>query len=110
VTLNSTWGSFNRLSFSAVQQPVKLPVAKTGPLEFTLFLNYELPESQNIENGSMIFSFTPKIPTPDPDIYGKVKCYFKATMQAAECIYDNSDPLKTKVTIVSPPFTEFQYS
>jgi hypothetical protein len=46
--LNATWGAFNRLSFSAVQQPIKLPVAKTGPLEFTLFLNYELPESQNI--------------------------------------------------------------
>lgn len=58
----------------------------------------------------MIFSFTPPIPTPNPNIYGKVKCYFKATMQAADCVYDNSDPTKTKVTIVSPPFAEFQYS
>ncbi len=52
----------------------------------------------------MIISFTPQIPTPDPDIYGQVKCYFKATMQAADCVYDNSDPLKTKVTIISPPY------
>ena len=110
VKLNATWGAFNRLSFSAVQQPTKLPVSQTGPLEFTLFLNYELPESQNIENGSMIINFTPKIATPNPGIYGKVKCYFKATMQAAQCNYDNTDPLKTKVTIVSPPYTEFQYS
>lgn len=43
VQLNATWGAFNRLSFSAVQQPTKLPVGKTGPLEFTIFLNYELP-------------------------------------------------------------------
>ena len=52
----------------------------------------------------MIITFAPPIATPDPDIYGKVKCYFKATMQAAQCIYDNSDPTKTKVTIVSPPY------
>ena len=108
--LNATWGAFNRLSFSAVQQPTKLPVAKTGPLEFTLFLNYELPESQNIENGSMIIQFTPRIAKPDPVTYGKVKCYFKATMQAAQCIYDDSDMTKTKITIVSPPYEEFQYS
>lgn len=58
----------------------------------------------------MKISFTPSIATPDPDIYGKVKCYFKATMQAAVCDYDNSNPLKTMVTIVSPPYDEFQYS
>ena len=104
VKLNATWGAFNRLSFSAVQQPIKLPVGKTGPLEFTLFLNYELPESQNIENGSIIIQFTPPIRKPNPDIYGKVKCYFKATMQAAQCDYDDSDPLKTKIRIVSPPY------
>ncbi len=109
VKLNSTWGAFNRLSFSAVQQPTKLPVGKTGPLEFTLFLNYELPESQNIENGSIIIKFTPPIPTPDEDIFGKVKCYFKATMQAAKCTYETNN-LRTKVTIVSPPYDEFQYS
>ena len=43
--LNKTWGSFNMLSFSAVKKAIKLPVGKTGPLEFTLFLNYELPPS-----------------------------------------------------------------
>jgi len=58
----------------------------------------------------MHISFTPPIATPDPDIYGKVKCYFKATMQAAECVYDNSDPTKTKVTIISPPYDDFQFS
>ncbi len=52
----------------------------------------------------MIINFAPKIAKPDPDIYGKVKCYFKATMQAADCQYDDTDPLKTKITIVSPPY------
>jgi hypothetical protein len=58
----------------------------------------------------MIIQFTPPIPKPDPDINGKVKCYFKATMQAAKCDYDDSNPLKTVITIVSPPYDEFQYS
>ncbi len=58
----------------------------------------------------MIIYFSPKIATPNPDIFGKVKCYFKATMQAADCQYDNTDPLKTIITIVSPPYDEFQYS
>lgn len=53
----------------------------------------------------MTISITPKIIKPDPDIYGQVKCYFKATLQAANCIFDDfSDPLKTKITLVSPPY------
>ena len=46
----------------------------------------------------------PPIPTPDPDIYGQVKCYFKATKQAANCTYDNNDPSFTKISLVSPPY------
>lgn len=98
------------LSFSAVRPAVKLPVGDTGALELTFFLNYELPPSQSIQNGTMIVQFTPPIPTPDPDIYGVVKCFFKGILQSPNCTYDNSDSTKTVVTMLSPPYDSFQYS
>jgi hypothetical protein len=66
-----------------------------------------LPPSQSIQNGTMKLSFTPPIPTPDPNIYGVVKCYWKGTLQSANCTYDNSDPTKTLVTMLSPPYDYF---
>lgn len=56
VTINGTIGSLNFLSISAVQAATKLPVNKTGPLEFHFFLNYEIPPSGDTPNGSLIIS------------------------------------------------------
>ncbi len=103
VHLNETYGSLSLLSFSAVRKQVKLPVDSTGPLELTFFLNYELPESGSLQNGTVSVIISPQIVQPDPDINGVLKCYFKGSYQAANCTFDNSNPLKTTITLISPP-------
>lgn len=64
--LNETIGTFNLLSVSAVQAATKLPVDSTGPLEMTFFLNYELPPSDDVPNGTLEITIFPQIPEPDP--------------------------------------------
>lgn len=46
----------------------------------TFFLNYELPPSGDVMNGTLDITVYPQIPTPDPIKNGVVKCYFKATL------------------------------
>lgn len=100
----------NLLSVSAVQKAVKLPVDKTGPLEMTFFLNYELPPSDDVTNGTLEITIYPQIPEPDPQKNGVVKCYWKGTLQAANCTYDNSVANRTVITLISPPHDSFKYS
>jgi hypothetical protein len=45
ISLNSTYGTLNMLSINAITANSKVPVAKTGPLEMTFFLNYKLPQT-----------------------------------------------------------------
>ena len=74
------------------------------------FLNYELSPTDDITNSSLEISIYPQIPEPDPEINGVVKCYWKGTMQAADCTYDNSEPNRTVVTLLSPPHDTYKYS
>lgn len=77
-------------SASAVQAAVKLPVGKIGPLELTFFLNYELPKSDDITNGTMNLIIYPQLEQPDPETQGAIKCYWKGTFQSEICTFDNS--------------------
>lgn len=73
-------------------------------------MNYQLPESDGLKNGSIQLSVSPQLQNPQPEVNGVLKCYFKATYQASNCTLDNSDPTKTKIVLVSPPLEVFQYS
>lgn len=99
----------NLLSISSVKKEVKLPVDSTGPLEMRFFLNYELPPSEDVENGTLELSIFPKIPKPDPDTKGSVKCFW-AGYYEGNCTYDDSLADRTIVTITSPPHDAYKYS
>jgi hypothetical protein len=58
----------------------------------------------------MVLSVYPQLQQPNPNVNGVVKCYFKGTYQAANCSFDNSNPSKTVITVVSPPLESYQYS
>lgn len=45
VILNSTYGTIDMLSINAITANAKVDVGKTGPLELTFFLNYQLPQT-----------------------------------------------------------------
>ena len=75
----------------------------------TFFLNYELPPSEDIPNGTLKLSIYPQIPEPDPEIQGVVKCYWAGYYEGS-CTYDNSDPLKTLVKVTSPPHNAYKQS
>ena len=53
IFLNETFETLNVLSVNAIQKEVKLPLDSTGPLEMRFFLNYELPPSEDIYNGTL---------------------------------------------------------
>lgn len=96
------------MSISAVRAATKLPTNKTGPLEFHFFLNYELPASGDVTNGTLKITVTPQIPKPDPIINGALKCYWAGTFQAADCTFNNSIPNTTIITLLSPPHDPYQ--
>jgi len=110
VYLNKTFGECSLLSLTAVREEIKLTANTTGSLELTFFLNYELPPSQGLTNGSIQISIYPQLIQPDPDINGVIKCYFKGIYEASACIFNNSNALKTLITVVSPPLEAYQYS
>lgn len=61
-------------------------------------------------NGTLDITVYPQIPTPDPIKNGVVKCYWKATLEAANCIFNNSLPNKTIISLVSPPHDAYKSS
>lgn len=54
VFLNQTYGSSQLLSLTAVRPKVELPVNSTGSIELLFFLNYQLPATEGLTNGSMV--------------------------------------------------------
>lgn len=110
VTLNETYGSLDMLSINAITSNAKVAVGKTGPLELTFFLNYELPQTNVLTAGIMYLKIYPQIPKPPELINGVLKCYFFNTIPATTLTWDTSDPALTLVTIKTPVTNSFQYS
>ena len=111
VFLNSTYGTISMLSIDAITANAKVAVGKTGPLEMTFFLNYELPQTNVLTEGKFIVNIYPQIPEPDPLINGVLKCYFFNNLPATTCIWNNTESASyTKLTITTPSTTSFQYS
>lgn len=110
VSLNSTEGDYDMLSINAIVAQSNVPVSGTGPLEFTFFLNYELPQTNVLTSGKFEVKITPQIPLPDPLINGVLKCYYFNTIPAQSCIWNTSNPNYTFVTINTPLENFYQYS
>lgn len=64
VSLNETYGSLDMLSINAITSNAKVAVGKTGPLELTFFLNYNLPQTNVLTTGVMYLKIYPQIPKP----------------------------------------------
>ncbi len=111
VVLNSTYGTINMLSINAITANAKVEVGKTGPLELTFFLNYQLPQTNVLTEGKFIMKIYPRIAQPDPLVNGVLKCYFLNNIPAKTCIWNDAESVSyTKVTITTPETVAFQYS
>lgn len=91
-------------------QTIKLPVGKTGPLEFTLGLMNNLPQTNVLTYGKLVIKIIPNLPLPDVNINGVPKCYFYGTTEAKNCSYDATNPSYTLVTAFTPIDFNFQSS
>ena len=110
VTLNETYGTMDMLSINAITANSKVAVDKTGPLELTFFLNYELPQTNVLTDGIFYLKIYPQIPKPPELINGVLKCFFYNDIPAKTCTWDNTVSSYTKVTINTPETAAFQYS
>ena len=102
VTLNETYGTMDMLSINAITANSKVPVASTGPLELTFFLNYELPQTNVLTDGYFYLKIYPQIPKPPELINGVLKCFFFNDIPAETCTWDVTDPTLTLLTIKTP--------
>ena len=91
-------------------QTIKLPVGKTGPLEITLGLGNNLPQTNVLTYGKFIIKITPNLPLPDVNINGVPKCYFYGDIEAKNCTYVDTDPTQTVITAFTPVDFNFQSS
>ena len=91
-------------------QTIKLPVGDTGPLEITLGLRNNLPQTNVLTYGMFIIRITPNLPLPDVNINGVPKCYFYGDIEAKNCTYDDTDPDVTVITAFTPIDFNFQSS
>lgn len=57
-------------------QALKLAVGETGPLEITLGLMNNLPQTNVLTYGQIVINITPYIPIPDVILNGVPKCYW----------------------------------
>jgi hypothetical protein len=110
ITLNNTYGIISMLSVNAITANIKVPAGKTGPLEMTFFLNYQLPQTNVLTSGSIYVKIYPQIPTPLVNTNGVIKCYFYNTIPASTCTWDNSNTDYTYLTINTPLNNYYQYS
>lgn len=111
MTLNETYGTLDMLSINAITANAKVPVAGTGPLELTFFLNYELPQTNVLTDGFFKMKIFPQIPLPPELINGVLKCFFYNDIPAETCTWDNTvDATYTFITIKTPDSSSFQYS
>lgn len=90
VNLNSTYGTIDMLSINAITANAKVEVGKTGPLELTFFLNYQLPQTNVLTEGKFIMKIYPRIAQPNPLTNGVLKCYFFNNIPAKTCIWDDA--------------------
>ena len=95
---------------NAITANSKVPVSGTGPLELTLFLNKDLPQTNVLTEGRFVLRIYPQIPLPPSGVNGVLKCYFFNDIPADTCTWDTSDSSFTLVTIYTPETTSFQYS
>ncbi len=93
-----------------MRQTVKLPVGDTGPLQITLGLRNNLPQTNVLTYGKFIIEIIPNLPLPDVNINGVPKCYFYGDIEAKNCSYDDSNPDKSVVTVYTPIDFNFQSS
>jgi len=110
ITLNNTYGTVNMLSVNAITANIKVPAGKTGPLEMTFFLNYQLPQTNVLTSGTIYVRIYPQIPLPPTGTNGVVKCYFFNTIPASTCTWDVSNGAYTYLTIKTPLNSFYQYS
>ena len=108
--INDTTGYIREMRLHPVVQAVKLPVGETGPLEIILGLRNNLPQTNVLTYGKFIIQITPQIPKPNVATNGVPKCYFYGDIEAKNCTYDDSDPLKTVVEVFTPVDFNFQSS
>jgi hypothetical protein len=93
-----------------MQQAIKLPVGKTGPLELTLGLVNNLPQTNVLTYGKIIIKITPNIPLPNVATNGVPKCYFYGNIPAKNCTFVSTDPSHTLITVYTPVDFNFQSS
>lgn len=94
-----------------MQQAIKLPVGKTGPLEIILGLQNNLPKTNVLTYGMIVIQITPNIPAPIVSINGVPKCYFYSNIPATNCTFDSSsNSSQTLITIFTPQDYNFQSS
>jgi hypothetical protein len=93
-----------------MQQAIKLPVGKTGPLELTLGLVNNLPQTNVLTYGKIVVKITPNIPLPNVNTNGVPKCYFYGNIPATNCTFDSTAPSFTLITIFTPVDFNFQSS
>lgn len=111
IVINQTTGYIKEMKLHPMQSPIKLPVAKTGPIEIVLFLRNNLPKTNVLTYGKIVIDIKPNIPAPIVGINGVPKCYFYYDIPAANCSFDSTtDPTKTKVIIFTPVDFNFQQS
>lgn len=91
-------------------QAIKLPVGQTGPLEFTLGLRYNLPQTNVLTYGKLVIKITPNLPLPNVATNGVPKCYFYGDIEAKNCSYDATNPAYTTVIAFTPIDFNFQSS
>lgn len=76
VEINATTGYIREMRLHPMVQAIKLPVGKTGPLEFTLGLRNNLPQTNVLTYGKLNIKITPNLPLPNVATNGVHKCYF----------------------------------
>lgn len=108
--INASIATVERVSVSALKRADKLSAGETGPMEFLLGLNTELPATNVLTWGRIEIEVYPQIPALDPALNGVVACFFYGTVPAKNCSYDTSDPAKTKITIYTPELYSFKDS
>ena len=92
VEINATTGYIREMRLHPMVQAIKLPVGETGPLEITLGLRNNLPQTNVLTYGKFIITIVPNLPKPDVNLNGVPKCYFYGNIEAKNCTYDDSNP------------------
>ena len=110
IAINETTGYIREMRLHPMVQMQKLPAGGTGPLEITLGLRTNLPQTNVLTWGKFDIQIRPNLPLPNVNINGVPKCYFYGDIEASDCNYDASDPDFTLITLYTPVDFNFQSS